>query len=152
MIFEFVIAGVVFFAVMLFMINFMTSNVNDFRTKFRLNKLNSKAIETSEILLTNFPSNLSLVTEWPRLDTNKVNNFNSVYCSNPSGYEKLREDLNLMNTTQYDLGNYINITIRTLSGTLILNCGKPIPKSLSKATVERVVLGSNVAKMRVTVW
>ncbi|NIO21509.1 MAG: hypothetical protein GTN76_12405 [Candidatus Aenigmarchaeota archaeon] len=152
-VFEFLIAGIIFFAIVLYAMNFLNANVSDFRGKFYMDKLQSKALQISEIL-GNDKSSISLVEGPSLFNISKIRNFNATYCN--GGYTQLRRDFDLIEKTEYgDRMHNINITLTSESGTYVLDCGYTIPAGTEKAEIERLgVLNENneLVKLRVIVW
>lgn len=151
-VFEFLIAGVIFFTVVLYMMNFLNVNVSDFHAKFYMDKLQSKVLQISEILI-NEKSPLSLVESPHLFNISKIANFES-YCND--NYSLLRKDFDLVEKTDYgERFHNINITLVTESGNFILNCGNTIPAGTEKGEIERLgILNENneLLKLRVVVW
>jgi hypothetical protein len=151
-IFEFLVAGIVFFAIILYMINYLNVNVLDFKNRFYMDELESKALKVSE-MLTGEKSNLSLVDRWPVFSESKIKDFND-YCKD--NYDKLVRDLDLWERTVYgERPHKVKIKINTTSGSL-LDCGPAnLPDSASIAEAERFGV-LNTAKeliiLKVFVW
>ncbi|MCK5016115.1 MAG: hypothetical protein KAS32_03505, partial [Candidatus Peribacteraceae bacterium] len=51
MVFEFIIAGLFFFAIIVYSMNYLSVNVNNFKGDFHQNLIQSKAIQISEIIM-----------------------------------------------------------------------------------------------------
>ncbi|NIO22459.1 MAG: hypothetical protein GTN38_00345 [Candidatus Aenigmarchaeota archaeon] len=154
-VFEFLIAGVIFFAIVLYAMNYLNVNVSDFKGRFYVDKLQSKALQISEIL-GNEKSSVGLV-EGPYLfNASKIADFNTTYCIDRAGYMKMREDFELTEKTEYgERMHNANITLVTESGIPILQCGYTIPMWTEKAEIERFgILNENneLVTLRVIVW
>lgn len=153
-VFEFLIAGLIFFAVVLYAMNYLNVNVSDFRGRFQTDKLQSKAVQMSEILGSE-KSPLGLVDSPSLFNRSKIENFNATYCGF-NGYTKLRKDFDLIERTNYGERMYnTNITVTGEFGDPVLDCGHSIPRGTGKAEIERFgVLEENneMLTLRVIVW
>jgi hypothetical protein len=150
-VFEFIIAGVFFFAIVLYSINYLNINVSDFKADFHQNVLQAKAVQASEILM-NDKASMGLVDGIVFNDT-KIQNFNSMYCDSGS-YDSLVEDFHL-----YDIRSYgvfpkdINIFVLIPTSGMILDCGMPIPRGVEKAEITRFGLHKGeAAVLGVVIW
>jgi hypothetical protein len=150
LIFEFLIAGIIFFGVVVYAINTMNTNVADFRSRSYIDRLNSKAIKISEILA----SNSGLAPEWPVFDYEKINEFRGDCNQN---YHNLRKKFDLDDTTTYGvvIPHYFRVYINTTTEEFY--CGPDVPANVSKAEVIRkgIVYDSNVGVynfLTMTVW
>jgi hypothetical protein len=155
LILEFVVAGLIFFAIAIYTINYLNVNVSDFSGKFYQNYLQTKALQISEILM-NDASSLGL-TDNAEFNITKIQSFNSSYC-NPSGdYKNLAEELHLYQKTVFGLlPNDVRIEMNTSTGATLLDCG-PIrtPRNITRAEVGRVGVlqdGGEIANLRIVVW
>jgi len=152
MVFEFIIAGLIFFTIIIYSINYLNFNVSDFKNKFYQNRLQSKAFQVSEILMAG-RTNLSL-TDGERFNASKIYFFNSTYCGD-ANYKKLAEAFYMYETASFGtLPNDIKIELSVpSSGFLLLDCGPRMPRNTTKAEVGRMGLyEGNVARLSVTVW
>jgi hypothetical protein len=149
-VFEFLIAGLIFFAIVVYTINYLNVNVSDFKGKFYQNRLQSKAIQISEVLVKG-SSPLSLAED-SEFDLSRIQGFNSTYCT-PGGYDSLIEDLYLYENTAYGrFSDNVKILLSSPSETL-LDCGSIIPRNITKAEVGRYgTLGGEMLNLRVVVW
>jgi hypothetical protein len=155
LIFEFIIAGLIFFIIIIYTINYLNFNVSDFRDKFYQNRLQSKAFQVSEILMSG-QTNLSL-TDDGSFNQSKIYMFNLTYCGD-ANYKKLAEAFYMYETTTFGiLPNNIKIGLSIPeSGVVLLDCGPAnIPRllNMTKAEVGRVgFYEGKIAKLGVTVW
>jgi len=153
-VFEFLIAGLIFFAVVLYAMNYMNTNVSEYRGGFYTDKLQSKALQISEIL-GNEKSSLSLVESPFLFNVSKIEKFNATYCDY-DGYTELRSAFELVEKTDYgERIHNLNITLLGESGESLLQCGHTISVGIEKAEIERFgVLNENdkLVTLRVTVW
>jgi hypothetical protein len=155
LVFEFIIAGLIFFMILLYTINYLNVNVSDYRGKFYQSRMQSKAVQVSEILMAG-RSNLSLA-DGNGFNKTKVGFFNSTYCGF-SNYTKLAGDFYMYENLNYIVvPNNIRIEL-TLpsSGETILDCGPAnIPRTINatKAEIGRVgIYDGQAAKLSVVVW
>lgn len=155
LIFEFIIAGLIFFAIVLYTINYLNVSVSDFRDKFSQNRLQSKAIQIAEILVAS-ESGLSIADNL-KFNLSKIQAFNSTYCPPQGNYRKLAEDLYLYEKNDFGVSpNNAKIELFTKDG-VPLDCGPKvgfqIPRGITKAEIGRIGLfQGEIAKLRVTVW
>jgi len=149
-VFEFIIAGVIFFAVVLYTINYLSFNVSDFSSRFYQNRMQSKAIQIAEILMSG-ESGFSMADNL-RFNLTKIQRFNSTYCGDLN-YGKFVRDFYLYENTVYGISpNNARVGLFTRSS-VILDCGPRMPRNTTKADIERVGLyQGEMAKLRVTIW
>ena len=158
-IFEFLIAGLIFFTIIVYTINYLNVNVSDFKSKFYQSRLQSKAIQISEVLMSS-ESSLGLVDD-SGFSLTKIQDFNNTYCEipfNATKYKgKLIRDFYLYEKVIYspDEGfpNDVKIILNSASGEMLLDCGLRIPRNTAKAEIGRVgTLNREIAKLKVVVW
>lgn len=153
LVFEFIIAGLIFFMILLYTINYLNVNVSDYRSKFYQSRMQSKAVQVSEILMTS-RSNLSLA-DGNGFNKTKISFFNSTYCGF-SNYKKLAEDFYMYENLNYGVvPNNIRIEL-TLpsSGETVLDCGPAnTPRNVTRAEIGRVgIYDGQAAKLSIIVW
>jgi hypothetical protein len=114
-IFEFLIAGFIFFGIIIFSINYLNTNVNEFKASYLKDELAGKAVWISQMLTTEATtsSNLSLVERWPYFSMEKIAIFNETYCAPGGGFQRLKSGLNVEKETEY--------TTKPLAVRIILN-------------------------------
>lgn len=153
-VFEFLIAGIIFFSIVLYAMNYLNVNVSDFRERFYMDKLQSKALQISDIL-GNDKSPLSVVESPFLFTTSRIDAFNTTYCD-LGGYTRLRVDFELVEKTSYgERLHNVNIILVTADGTPLLQCGYTVPRGTERAEIERFgVLKENgeLVKMKIVVW
>lgn len=155
MVFEFIIAGLIFFIIMLYTINYLNFNVSDYRSKFYQSRMQNKAVQVSEILMASH-SNLS-IADGNGFNKTKIISFNSTYCGF-SDYKKLADDFFMYENLNYVvMPNNIRIELTIpSSGVTILDCGPAnIPRTINatKAEIGRVgIYDGQTAKLSVIVW
>jgi hypothetical protein len=152
LIFEFIVAGLIFFAIVLYTINYLNVNMSDFSGKFYQNRLQSKAIQIAEILVSG-ESRLSIADDL-KFNLSKIQEFNNTYCPPQGNYTKLALDLYLYEKTDFGIfPNNAKIGLLTEDGSLLLDCGPRIPRNMAKGDIERIGLfQGKFARLMVTVW
>ncbi len=151
-VFEFLIAGIIFFAVVLYAMNYLNTNVSMFHGKSYGDRLQSKALQISEIL-TNEKSSFGLVGNGI-FKENKIRQFNDSYCT-PEGYARLRKDFELFERTDYgERPLNVNITLTVEPDSLILSCGHAVPEGSERAEIIRygVDESDKLIILKVVVW
>lgn len=94
-VFEFLIAGFIFFGIILYSINYLNTNVNTFEGGFHKDEMTSKAVWVSE-MLTSPTSDISLSEGWPVFSLTKISEFESDYCQTQEDFGKLKGKLNMI--------------------------------------------------------
>ena len=154
-VFEFLIAGVIFFAVVLYAMNFLSANVSEFHGKFYMDKLQSKALQISCILL-NEKSPMGVVESPHVFNMSKIDSFDDKYCGTTEGYKSLREVLDLTEKTDYgERVHNINITLEKASGVPLLSCGYTAPGGVKKAEMQRFGIlneDGSLVTLKMVVW
>ena len=159
MIFEFLVASVIFFAVIFYLINYLGVAVNTFSGNFYSDNLQNKALQISEFLVR---FNLS-EGGWPVLSSARMNSFRNDYgCSAPdpckaAGYGDLLLALDLDEKSGMIEGlNYnVNITINdTSTGNFVLDCGCSVPENVGTGEVRRFALdeSGDILILDVRIW
>ena len=158
LVFEFVIAALMLFSIIIYTINYLSINSNLYHERFLSNMLESKAVQVSEILL-NDPVD-GIVDEWPLLDTVKMSAFES---SCNSDYEETLRDFNLIDDFPYSELHHLSVVVNATDGQVYVDCGRTPPpiqniwyQAASKATVTRYGYipppGDKLATIEVVVW
>ncbi len=131
-IFEFVVACLMFFMIIVFAINYLNLSVSDFSGRFEGDEVQAKALWVSEVL-TNPGSNMSLVDEWPYFSPSRIEDFDDTYCGSGkrAEFNSLKKELNVR--FEDDFGSrMLPMRIMILSdatgmddeGNKILDCGQ----------------------------
>lgn len=152
MVFEFIIAGLIFFTIIIYSINYLNFNVSDFRSKFYQSRLQSKAFQVSEILMSE-KTEISLMSG-NSFNHSKIGTFNTTYCGD-ANYKKLAAAFYMYETASFGiLPNDLRIELSVpASGLVLLECGPRMPRNVTKAEIGRIGLyGGNVTRLGVTVW
>ncbi len=156
MIFEFLLATILFFSIIFYSINYLSATASGFSFAFYSNSLYSKAIQISELLLKNtgtwdgdVPIVLGLASKWPVLSEAKIEHLNN-YCE--SDFDDV---LSKLDFTGDFSKRTVKINIMKGSETL-LNCeDAAMPGSATVAHVKRFALsdqGSAVLVINIWVW
>jgi len=150
LVFEFVIAALILFTIVIYTINFLSSTVGNYHSRFLSSFLESKALLISEIVM-NDPSG-GIVSEWPLLSPERMTDLNDT-CRNEEGYYQILQKLGLVEEKPYEIYHHMNILVRE-GGIEYVNCGRLPPGNMSKAVVTRYgLLASNeIAPVQITVW
>jgi hypothetical protein len=151
LIFEFIIAGLIFFAIIIYTINYLNISTSDFKEKFSQSRLQSKAVQIAEILMSS-KSGLSMADDM-KFNLSKIQEFNNTYCPPPGNYTKLAVDLYLYEKNEFGFfPNNAKIELFK-NNAMVLDCGPAIPRGLTKVEMTRVgLLQGEIAKLRVVVW
>jgi hypothetical protein len=162
LIFEFLIAGAIFFGIVVYGVTLMNSNVSMFRDNFYVDKLNSKAIRMSEVLASGDPQ-VGLAPNWPFFERERIDGFMSI-CNTPNGYNNLIDYFELNDTMFYgtEIPHFFSIFINTSSGnTFVCPSWLEVPKNVTNVYVERLGIYSTeisadrngpILKMKISVW
>ncbi|MEE9323326.1 MAG: hypothetical protein V3U72_02150 [Candidatus Aenigmarchaeota archaeon] len=150
-IFEFLIAGLIFFTIVLYTISYLNMNVSDFRGKFYQSRLQSKAVQISKVLMSG-ESPLGLVDD-SEFSQVKIQNFNNTYCTLGEKYKNLVDYLYLYEKTVHGFfPNDIKIHL-SKPGETLLDCGPMIPMGITKGDVGRVgIFEGETVKLNIVVW
>ncbi|MBN2043226.1 MAG: hypothetical protein JW754_05490 [Candidatus Aenigmarchaeota archaeon] len=160
-IFEFIVAALMFFMIILFAINYLNINVSDFEGRFYKDEIQSKALWVSEVL-TSPTSNITLVDEWPYFNSTKISLFNDTYCGSKVSFDGLKKRLNMERTD--DLGKRL-LSMRIVMATnatdlsdwrnKIIDCGQKEDELWWESEVQRIGImdgpGGEIVTMKVFV-
>ena len=153
MIFEFLIAAMVFFGIIFYILNYLSINVATFSSDAYNDMLQSRVTQVSELLvrtkgvwINNTPISLGLVKEWPVLDGNKINSL-AFFCD--TNYTGMLDMLDLL-SGPYNRTYNVHVLINDGD---VLDCGFP-PKAVQVARIRRFALSEtkDILKIDVTVW
>ncbi|MFH1364868.1 MAG: hypothetical protein ABIH52_04425, partial [Candidatus Aenigmatarchaeota archaeon] len=102
MVFEFVIAAVLLFGIIIYSITLLNTNVSQFRSDSYQNDLEVRAMQMSEMLVHNMgdysnPDSilLGLASNWSNISLVDVDNLKTS-CDDPNEYAKLLDNFNLL--------------------------------------------------------
>ncbi|MBI4021247.1 MAG: hypothetical protein HY369_03320 [Candidatus Aenigmarchaeota archaeon] len=148
LVFEFVVAAIVFIGIVVFVLNTLNSTVSLFSDDYLSTVQESKAIAASEILVKTNGS-IGFAAAWPVLSATKMAAFNAT-CTN--AYETVRHDLDLLEKPAF--GDYqVRVEVAAVDGSLnAVSCGPPLPKGVDLAAVRRIALGDTGMPLAVQVW
>jgi hypothetical protein len=149
MVFEFMVAAVFFLAIIMYVINQLNTTVYLYGNEYRMNTLESRAMEISEILVKNpgvwdnqTPISPGLAVEWPVLNQTRIGWMDS-YCR--TNYTELAKTMGV----GPDLYGF-RIEVAEDEGNL-MECGQ-LARGRINAMVERVVLSESGELLSVVVW
>lgn len=150
LVFEFIIAAVVFIGIIVFVLNLLNSNVALFTEDYFSQALESKAVAASEaVLKTN--GTVGLAKEWPVLSDQALSGF-AANCT--TDWSEMLKQLDL--DAKPSFGTYdMRLEVRTLPAqTLLLECapGSQVPSGVPVATVKRYALTEAGGSVRATFW
>jgi hypothetical protein len=157
MIFEFVVAAMLFFAIIFYVMGFLGSSVDAFSSGHHENFMQNKAIQISELLVRNpgvwssgVPTTVGLAKDWPVISANKTRWFDS-YCD--TDYEGLLDMLDVFEVIESNITRYYNLNVR-VGGRQNMTCGPPVPDRGEVYRMQRFALAedSSVLNLTVSVW
>lgn len=151
MVFEFLVACIFFFGIVLYVIMYMNTTVAVFTSEFVANSMEEKALGVSELLVhhrglwhNQEPVYIGLELDWPVMNRSKIE-WLDVYCA--SDYDELK---GLLGMREFRVR--IGITELVTSPTTILQCGPDIPPGFPSTTVNRYALDEDGDVLKVSVW
>ncbi len=158
--FEFLIAGIIFFVLIIYVINYLNTNVSGYKNQFYFDKLQKKVVEISEVMTHSNETGFGLAEEWPILSLSKIQTFNTS-CIND--YLGLMKNLSVDEQTSYGVKSHkMKIIINTTDGNTLVNCRPEntppdfIPGNITKAEVQRFAVLNNPEKslliLRFLIW
>ena len=138
-VFEFIIAAVLFFGIVFYVLIFLDSNVSSYSAGSQINSLETKAVEISEYLV-----HINLTKEWPVLSYNMISDLD---WSCNDNYARL------LNRFGLD-GKKVKLQVRE-GPVLLLDCERAITEpDIRKGEIERFALSENntILNIRIVVW
>jgi len=157
LVFEFVIAIFILFGIIIYAIDYLSTNMNTYHARFLSNFLESRAIQISEVLL-NDPVN-GIVSEWPLLDKTKMQDFNHTCYYN---YLDVLYNFSMIEDLPYTQLYHMHVQVNSTDGYEYVVCGRTPPENItiwhhiaSRATVTRfgfVPADNKIATIEVVVW
>lgn len=138
-VFEFIIAAVLFFAIIFYIINYLDTSVNNYSAGSQFNLLEAKTAEISEYLVY-----VNLTEEWPLLSYSAIADLEWSCNDDYPGLLK-----------RFDLGDK-KVKLQIHEGPeLLLDCerARAVP-DMERAEIERFALSENntILSIRVVVW
>lgn len=156
MIFEFIVAAVIFFGIVLYIISYLSTSMGLFSADFYTSSLQSKAVQVSEALAKN-PPPVGLAKAWPVLGDAEMEELGSL-CLNVNDYQGLVRRLGLFEeygeTTRY---YNLKVDISKAGGEPLVKCINPALAEVMAAQrgdVRRYALSeaNEILVMDVVVW
>ena len=149
MIFEFIIAAVLFFGIVFYSINLMNSQVSIYSGDYFINELENKAVQVSELLVHNpgiwygdeataGMDVVGLSNKWPILNSTKINLLED-YCFNNGFGAYLSDSLDTELSTPYGARKmkvFVRISEIESDKELVYSCGYE-PENVTFARVDR---------------
>jgi hypothetical protein len=160
LVFEFVIAAFILFAIVIYSINYMAISMNRYHERFLSNFLESRSLQISEVLM-NDPVN-GLVSRWPLLDMQKMDDFNRS-CYTDDGYLDMLYNFSMIEDIPYTELHHLHVLVNATDGEEYVDCGRSPPQNItamhyiaSSATVTRFGYipppENKIAMIEVVVW
>ena len=156
MIFEFMVAAVIFIGIVLYIIMYMSGSIGSFSSEAHSNFLETKAVQISELLVKSpgvwddgVPVQPGLALDWPVLDPVKVGDFQA-YCQDEGNTDDLQEKLGLV-----ERGAFFDRTYSTRIAGAGVDCstGTFSPEEPQGAYIRRyAVLDGETVALDVWVW
>jgi hypothetical protein len=155
MVFEFILAAVLFMGIVIFVLNIINSNVAVFTGDYFSYSLENKAVAASESLV-KLSGGIGLAEKWPVLNSTKISALNYT-CSFPENYTVLLMDLNLFDKPSFGTYNVRIVVNESVSGNTLLDCKPPagagLPGNLGFAHVKRFGVADNrTVEINVWIW
>ncbi|MFH1978662.1 MAG: hypothetical protein ABIJ92_05025 [Candidatus Aenigmatarchaeota archaeon] len=165
LVFEFIIAAILLFGIIIYSINYLNTSVNVFRSDSYGNELELKTLQTSEMLVGHKGSwsggnpdiiGLAHDSGWPVLDSTKLSDFDNT-CDFPAGYSDILDKLDLLEATYLSVKSNYDLKVQiNQSGTLLVECNDPalsvLPTNRRIAHVQRYALTETGEILDVDVW
>ena len=152
LVFEFIIAVVLFVTIILFVLNILNTNVSSFTDDYVQYSMDSKVIAVSEALVkTRDPG---FAKDWPVLNQSKIYEMNTS-CITPGNYSRFLQEFDLADKPGFDTYKFSILVNRTAGGTL-MDCrpltGPARPANITSATITRYGLTDAGDEVSVDVW
>lgn len=147
-VFEFIIASLILFSVIIYTINVISSDFNLRHNHFLSDRMEGNVIRVSGILLSEHQ--YGLTGDWPRLDQDKLDAFDE-FCA--SDYTSVLEAFGLKEVAPYTRYTHMNVTVSD-SVKVHVNCGRTPPETVGKAVITRFAFSptNEIARIVVTLW
>jgi hypothetical protein len=126
--YEFIAVAVMLFTIIIYSLNSLMTNFNEYRSDFMEADLQSRIIQISEVLVRSNETGIASPDGWPVLSYNSIKLFNQT-CVDDYGGTLMRYEMNY---------NNMNINITGADGMVLMNCGRRVPESTGTAHIERV--------------
>lgn len=136
-IFEFIVAAILFFGVVFYVITFLSTTVSDYSMESKLNNMESEAFSLSEYMV-----NIRLADEWPVMSYDKLQQFNQS-CNN--------DYMGMMSELGIGVNRDMKVKV-TENNRTIVDCSALVKiPDVERAEVKRYALSQNESIMTVTV-
>lgn len=126
MVFEFIVAALIFFAIIVYILNYMSSSVFAYNNDYLEISKEAVVVQVSDLFVKDkgewsmgIPVRVGLAKEWPVLDRVKINNLES-YCN--TNYNDLMDKIYFSGNRKYST---LEVKIKNEAGTYILDCSPP---------------------------
>ena len=154
MVFEFVVAAVLFIGIMVFVLNMLNSNVSVFSEDYRLYSLEGRVVSVSEAMVKT-REGVGLAKEWPVLNSSKIADVD-YFCSFPGNYTAFLSKLSLLGKPRVGTFEAKVVVTDTVTEVNLLECSSPSGTVGSPfSTIERFGvsdLDGSVLKVSAWVW
>lgn len=159
MVFEFVVAAVIFFGIIFYTINYLNSSVSAFSGDLYINNLETKVVQISELLVhssgvwdDSTPKTVGLSKKWPVLNMTKIQLLDD-FCNYTANYTYLLQNLGLEEsrfggTQTYSIKIRINESDNPVA---LLDCGPSLPEK-RMVNIKRFALSEDNKILRINVW
>ena len=158
LVFEFIIAMVIFFGILIYALNYMGWTVAGYASDFSAENLESEATQIGELLVMNkgswsggAPITVGIAQEWPVLNSTKISWLNAS-CNNDYGNFLRKLDM----SPKHRLKIMIMETQASGAVSIMADCrlGVPISGNVTKAETRRYALSEtgNILTVYVGVW
>ncbi|MBL7160275.1 MAG: hypothetical protein ISS93_00280 [Candidatus Aenigmarchaeota archaeon] len=154
LVFEFVIAVVVFMGIVLFTLNSLNTNISIFTGNYFAYSLENKAVAASEALLKTKSGVIGVEKDWPVLDEVRIAALKD-FCLVDENYPKLLSSLNL---DDKPFGMYnVRLKIDWLDPPETrLDCKPPtgpsLPGNVSASHIKRIAVNETGGLLNISVW
>lgn len=154
-VFEFVIASLLLFAIIVYTLNYISSNFGLHHSIYSSSRLEGVALRVSDFLVSDADNGFADAGGWPRMSRNKMLQFEQDCNCQDCDYYDLLESLDLKDSEPYDRYTRINIQAENEDGTSYVSCGRTPPEDATQGTVTRfgyVPDDNRVVKITVIAW
>lgn len=125
---EFVIAAVIFFSLLLYVVLHLNSGFSEYREDFSTSDIWSRAVQVSDLLVHN--RDLGISGGYPVISNSSLHSLNET-CKDRYSYIKFLDDLDLKHRR-------VKIQVNeSLTGNSLLDCGPEIPEKATNAGITR---------------
>jgi len=157
MVFEFIIAAVLFLAVVVYTFNYMSSAVSTFSSGAFTNSLHVKGMQASELILRSkgswsggVPDALGVAEEWPMLSPQYLQNLEDYCEDNYDDGGGLLEKLGFSGPRK----TFIKIIVKDHEGGIVCQCApdSDMPEGSIVAHVRRFAVSEQMLPLSIDVW